>query len=181
MNDWDGGFGNKPVTKESIAKVHMPESELLDEAQRARMEGEIKALLRAAQKVPVGNVVGRCYTMDGTPASDVVQGAKPGQVRLPDLDVPYIGAHNHASGLSFSEDDIREFIARQNMKWLIAVGNNGKVYMMEKIARYDEARIKKLEYKLSLGIEAATMKTEIMQLLMNFYKEARDYGLFYYS
>ncbi|MDD4851236.1 MAG: hypothetical protein PHO10_11155 [Gemmiger sp.] len=117
--------------------------------------------------------------MDGNPASDMVCSARPSQVRLPDLDVPYIGAHNHASELTFSPGDIRQFIKRPNLKVLTAVGNDGTVYTMEKTPDFDATTLRNAQRRLKSEIGKAETNEAIQGLVQNFLEGADAYGLLY--
>lgn len=134
----DGSYDltNEPVTDESIANVQLVKPEGWSDEAAAKLQEANQAILAEAKQYPIGTEVSKAVTADFSQASDVIVGTE-GEVTIPRMSVPYIGIHNHPDGLPFSPPDIANFIAREDMKILVAVGNNGVVYLMQKTADYD--------------------------------------------
>ena len=44
----------------------------------------------------------------------------------------FLVMHNHPSDLHFSRRDLKTFVDAENMSVLIAIGNNGSIYIVEK-------------------------------------------------
>ena len=60
-----------------------------------------------------------------------------GVVKGISFDEPYISIHNHPSGESFSGRDIDKFAYDKNHKAMCVVGNNGKIYVLQKQSAYN--------------------------------------------
>jgi len=56
---------------------------------------------------------------------------------MPRYDEPHILIHSHPSGGTFSHTDLQNFVFRENLMTMTAVGNNGQVYMLSKREQYD--------------------------------------------
>lgn len=102
-------------------------------------------------------------------------------MRITDPNVPYIAMHTHPSGLEFSSIDIQKFAMHRNMVMLTAVGNNGRVFALERKSDCDNDMASFLVQQLTEKEQNAIQKTEVIQHLRNFYKEAKRYGIEYYS
>lgn len=58
-------------------------------------------------------------------------------------DEDYVVIHNHPSGLTFSPRDLKVLIGKSSIRIMIALGNNGKIYILEKKdVLTDEQKIK---------------------------------------
>ena len=137
LDDIMGGY--LLVTEQSIEAVQPFTCRVLDEAGQQALARAHRELLQAAAAHPVGTEVACCYGLDMQPLSKIIISGQQGRVRIPDQDVPYIAAHTHPSGLTFSPSDIRRFALRENMRMLTAVGNDGTVYAIEKTAQFDRS------------------------------------------
>ena len=99
----------KEITAQSIQRIQPFACETLDAAGSRALANAHKKLLLEARKVPLGTEKARCYGLDMQPLSKIIISGQQGRVRIPDQDVPYIAAHTHPSGLTFSPSDIRRF------------------------------------------------------------------------
>ena len=91
-------------------------------------------MLRIASGQPVETEVAAVYTLDMAQLGEVV--GEEDKVAIPDYLVPHIVTHNHPDCLIFSPSDIRQFILRDATVIATAVGNNGTVYLMQKLDSY---------------------------------------------
>ena len=113
--------------------------------------------------------------------SKIIISGQQGRVRIPDQDVPYIAAHTHPSGLTFSPSDIRRFALRENMRMLTAVGNDGTVYAIEKTAPFDWSGLLALFRDSEIRLSAAKDPKELQEIMQQLLKEAKQYGANFYA
>ena len=176
-------FEDKPVTKESIARIKPVSSQLLDATGQKRLAIIHKNLLMAVYKAPIGTEYGECYNLNMerlTPRPRV--GEKLGRIRLPDFDEPYIAVHNHPNGQTFSVGDIQRVLERPNLKMLTAVGNNGQVYAMEKASVFSLEPLKAMIDELKEQHPDYVQNGDIhLQLVETFFERAKRYGLHLYT
>ena len=102
-------------------------------------------------------------------------------MNLPRQDVPYIAIHNRPSGLTLSPGDIRSFAASPNMRMLIAVGNNGKVFAVEKTVNFRTADVLIRVSEIKNRIEQAKDAQEGLSIMQDFLQEAEKYGFIYHT
>lgn len=177
----ENGSGYLPITQQSLEAVQSFACRTLDEAGQRVLAEAHRELLRIAYGQPAGTEVARCYGLDMRPLGEIVPGDKPGRVRIPDQTVPYIAAHTHPSGMTFSPGDIRGFVNRENMRILTAVGNDGSIYALERTEGYNALAVRDLTQRLEERIARAGANDQIMEALNGFLKEVRQYGVQYYT
>lgn len=170
-----------PITGKSIEAVQPFTCRALDEAGQQELARAHRELLREAATHPVGTEAARCYGMDMRPLGETIIGGQQGRVRIPDQNVPYIAAHTHPSGLTFSPPDIRRFALRENMRMLTAVGNDGTVYAIEKTAQFDRSGLLALFRDSEIRLAAAKDTKELQETMQQFLKEAKQYGANFYA
>lgn len=169
------------VTEQSIEAVQPFTCRVLDEAGQQALARAHRELLQAAAAHPVGTEVACCYGLDMQPLSKIIISGQQGRVRIPDQDVPYIAAHTHPSGLTFSPSDIRRFALRENMRMLTAVGNDGTVYAIEKTAQFDRSGLLALFRDSEIRLAAAKDPKELQEIMQQLLKEAKQYGANFYA
>lgn len=177
----ESGSGYLPITQASLDAVKPFACRTLDDAGQQALAQAHRELLQAATEQPAGVEVALCYGLDMQPLGEIIPGDKPGQVRIPDQNIPYIAAHTHPSGLTFSTGDIRNFAKRQRLQMLTAVGNNGRVYAVEKTEKFDSfgtlERLDTVEKELSQAKSAQEAQT----IMERFLKGAGANGIQYYA
>lgn len=179
LDDIMGGY--LLVTEQSIEAVQPFTCRVLDEAGQQALARAHRELLQAAAAHPVGTEVACCYGLDMQPLSKIIISGQQGRVRIPDQDVPYIAAHTHPSGLTFSPSDIRRFALRENMRMLTAVGNDGTVYAIEKTAQFDWSGLLALFRDSEIRLAAAKDPKELQEIMQQLLKEAKQYGANFYA
>lgn len=179
LDDIMGGY--LLVTEQSIEAVQPFTWRVLDEAGQQALARAHRELLQAAAAHPVGTEVACCYGLDMQPLSKIIISGQQGRVRIPDQDVPYIAAHTHPSGLTFSPSDIRRFALRENMRMLTAVGNDGTVYAIEKTAQFDRSGLLALFRDSEIRLAAAKDPKELQEIMQQLLKEAKQYGANFYA
>lgn len=179
LDDITGGYLS--VTAQSIKAVQPFSCRVLDEAGQQALAKAHQELLREAAAHPVGTEAARCYGLDMRPLGETIISGQKGQVRIPDQDVPYIAAHTHPSGLTFSPSDIRRFALRENMRMLTAVGNDGTVYAIEKTAQFDRSGLLALFCNSEIRLAAAKDPKELQEIMQQLLKEAKQYGANFYA
>lgn len=95
-----------------------------------------------------------------------------GTVSIQELDVPFMSIHNHPSGETFSAKDVHLFCGHPNEMMMAVIGNNGKIYALEKTRNYSVKWI-----KLQLAIEDLN-DDNIGDIVFG---KAEEYGLRYYE
>lgn len=179
LDDIMGGY--LLVTEQSIEAVQPFTCRVLDEAGQQALARAHRELLQAAAAHPVGTEVACCYGLDMQPLSKIIISGQQGRVRIPDQDVPYIAAHTHPSGLTFSPSDIRRFALRENMRMLTAVGNDRTVYAIEKTAQFDRSGLLALFRDSEIRLAAAKDPKELQEIMQQLLKEAKQYGANFYA
>lgn len=179
LDDIKGGY--LPVTEQSIKAVQPFTCRVLDKAGQQALARAHRELLQSAAAHQMGTEVARCYGMDMRPLGETIISGQKGRVRIPDQDVPYIAAHTHPSGLTFSPSDIRRFALRENMRMLTAVGNDGTVYAIEKTAQFDRSGLLALFRDSEIRLAAAKDTKELQETMQQFLKEAKQYGANFYA
>ena len=179
LNDIRGGY--LPVTEKSIKAVRPFGCRTLDEAGQQALASAHQELLQAAAAHPVGTEVARCYGLDMRPLSETIIGGQQGRVRIPDQNVPYIAAHTHSSGMTFSPGDIRGFAVRENMRMLTAVGNDGIVYAIEKTPQFDRDKILALFHDAENRLATLQNQQEVNEAMQQLLKGVKQYGANFYA
>ena len=87
------------------------------------------------------------------------------------MNVPYLSIHNHASGETFSSRDIQKFVADEKASALCVVGNNGKVFILEKTDSFNWVQF---GIKTHSFIESSDYNLQVLN-------GAEQYGLQYYE
>lgn len=177
----DNGDGYLSITEQSIEKVEPFSCLTLNEAGQQALAQAHRELLQEAAAHPAGTETARCYGLDMRAVGETIIGDRQEGVQIPDQDVPYIAAHTHPSGMTFSPADIRLFAKRSNMRMLTAVGNNGIVYAVEKTPQFDKkgmlALFRGAEARLAQLNDLQKVNATMQQLL----REAKQYGANFYA
>lgn len=179
LDDITGGYLS--VTAQSIKAVQPFTCRVLDEAGQQELARAHRELLQSVDDNPVGTEAARCYGLDMRPLGETIISGQKGRVRIPDQNVPYIAAHTHPSGLTFSPSDIRRFALRENMRMLTAVGNDGTVYAIEKTAQFDRSGLLALFCDSEIRLATAKDPKELQEIMQQLLKEAKQYGANFYA
>ena len=120
-----------PVTGESINRVALVESRFLSPENNRKLQESHQSLLRVVMDQPVGTEAFRAYDSEmGLLDSRI---GMLGKVKVPRFNQNYIVIHNHPSGETFSMGDVTAFLANDKLRMMTAVGNDGSVYLFEKV------------------------------------------------
>ena len=122
------------ITDETIQSVPAVKPDGWSNEQAAQLQEAHRELLRLAQNYPIETEVAKIYTLDMEQLDQVIGGDS--LVYIPLCSTPHIVMHNHPDGLIFSPNDIRQFFLRDATIIATAVGNNGDVYLMQKLEHY---------------------------------------------
>ena len=175
-------LGYKEITIQSIQHIQPFACETLDAAGSRALANAHKKLLLEARKVPLGIEKARCYGLDMQPLGEYITGQRAGSVRVPNYSTPHIVIHNHPSGLTFSPGDILGFAARDSMRMLTIVGNDGSIYALEKTAATNPELLTKAATKLNVSAnEPSLMPQSKINLVTYFLEEIAQYGVNYYA
>ena len=175
-------LGYKEITIQSIQRIQPFACETLDAAGSRALANAHKKLLLEARKVPLGIEKARCYGLDMQPLGEYITGQRAGSVRVPNYSTPHIVIHNHPSGLTFSPGDILGFAARDSMRMLTIVGNDGSIYALEKTATTNPELLTKAATKLNVSANEPSLTPQSkINLVTNFLEEIAQYGVNYYA
>lgn len=177
----EGSEGYVPITRESIEAVRPFSCQTLDTEASNALASAHKRLLAQAAAHPAGTETARSYGLDMQPLGKTSVGQKPGSVRISNQSVPYILIHNHPDGLTLSPTDILGFVTHDNLRMMTAVGNNGRVYAVEKLPGYDKGMLQELSEKLTVQAQEAKNVEDIVQAVETFFEEVKPYGVRYYA
>ena len=167
----DSSYDFKPVTDEainSIPEINEFDSKELNQA----VHDSCKQILLDVRDDPPGTEATVSISLDTKIKSEVQKG-NPGEGTVKDipLNVPYVSIHNHASGETFSNRDISKFAANEKARALCVVGNNGKVYLLQKTKTFNW---------IHFGIETVGID-DSPDYALKVIKGAEKYGLRYYE
>lgn len=172
----------KEITAQSIQRIQPFACETLDAAGSRALANAHKKLLLEARKFPLGTEKARCYGLDMQPLGEYITGQRAGSVRVPNYSTPHIVIHNHPSGLTFSPGDILGFAARDSMRMLTIVGNDGSIYALEKTATTNPELLTKAATKLNVSANEPSLTPQSkINLVTNFLEEIAQYGVNYYA
>ena len=202
----------KPVTEKSIADI--PKLKVFTESNSVtyrqanllndRYQNASKNLLREVKKYPIGTEVSIVYDENMKPIKGCgyVVG-KIGSVKIDNPNVPYHAFHNHASGQTFSVEDLINMTNRPQQLSLSATGNNSSVYSMIKTQKandtaynnfltksindksifggfsYLDLRKGKVDISIFSEKQIENLKSKIIQFSSNCAKEGEKYGYRY--
>ena len=172
----------KEITIQSIQRIQPFACKTLDAAGSRALANAHKKLLLEARKVPLGIEKARCYGLDMQPMGEYITGQRAGSVRVPNYSTPHIVIHNHPSGLTFSPGDILGFAARDSMRMLTIVGNDGSIYALEKTAATNPELLTKAATKLNVSANEPSLTPQSkINLVTYFLEEIAQYGVNYYA
>lgn len=100
-----------------------------------RIQAAHKALLEYVKDQPVGTEAAFGLSMDGAVVAQNM--GEMGRVTLPYLPYDHIVIHNHPDCGPLSHKDIEQFIWRDGLQGVTAVGNDGSIYGLFKGPDYD--------------------------------------------
>ena len=202
----------KPVTEKSIADI--PKLKVFTESNSVtyrqanllndRYQNASKNLLREVKKYPIGTEVSIVYDENMKPIKGCgyVVG-KIGSVKIDNPNVPYHAFHNHASGQTFSVEDLINMTNRPQQLSLSATGNNSSVYSIIKTQKandtaynnfltksindksifggfsYLDLRKGKVDISIFSEKQIENLKSKIIQFGSNCAKEGEKYGYRY--
>ena len=166
------------ITTQSIQNVGLVHSELLGERENRALQNANKRLLMEASRQPLGTEVGVVYSMDMKQVGKYILGGD-GSVKIPRQNFDHIVLHNHPDCGTFSFGDLDIFSRRDNLKIVIAVGNNGDVYLVEKTARYNRNDFHQKVTQIKDAGEWKTSPQKANEIIDTFLQEANIYGIFY--
>ena len=202
----------KPVTEKSIADI--PKLKVFTESNSVtyrqanllndRYQNASKNLLREVKKYPIGTEVSIVYDENMKPIKGCgyVVG-KIGSVKIDNPNVPYHAFHNHASGQTFSVEDLINMTNRPQQLSLSATGNNSSVYSIIKTQKandtaynnfltksindksifggfsYLDLRKGKVDISIFSETHIENLKSKIIQFSSNCAKEGEKYGYRY--
>lgn len=167
-----------PVTSKSIRSVKPVNSRILDKKRQKMLAERNKELLEYIKDEPVGTEAIAYYDMNlkelAKRKGDI------GHVGALKVKGEHIVIHNHPSGNTFTHTDIRSFVTNIETAMMVAVGNSGKVYTLEKGDDYDGFKINQL---LTPILEKWEKKEYTVDTYMNdinqFLSEVKDYGAYF--
>ena len=174
----------------SISSVQPFACETLDSSGQRQLQNAHKHLLMTAFKQPSGVEVGRVFDLHMKPLTQDIVGTSGGHsVRLPDQNEPYVAIHTHPACDNFSNGDLSNFANDSNLKLLTAVGHNGHVYAIEKIASYNAVQAQSITNKLRIQISKLVesdlsneqVLTKAESLISECIKELQNYGIMFYE
>lgn len=173
----DKGYKGIPITEEAIRRVPQVRPDGWSQEQAKRLQTAHRELLRAVMDKPVGTEAGAVYAPDMRLIERKIGEYAGHQIVAPLCHEPHIFVHNHPSGLTFSENDIKGFINSADMALLTAVGNNGSVYALQKSDDYSAADFVKAYVRASLELKQAKNPSEYAKIMDRFLKGAEKYGV----
>lgn len=176
----DTGQSGIPITEEAIQRVPLVRPERWTEEQAVKLQDAHRELLQSVIDKPVGTEAGAIYSPDmklleRRAGDDAMQ-----QISMPRYDEPHILIHSHPSGGTFSHTDLQNFVFRENLMTMTAVGNNGQVYMLSKREQYDGFKTY-IALNTELPVLEKFVESDDLQGYLSeidsFIRELRSYGV----
>lgn len=124
------------INDKAISAVKPVKSNILSKHQQKQLAKKHKDLLTYVQDDPVGTEAIAYYDMNFKELARYK--GKIGHVDGRAVKGKHIAIHNHPSGNTFTHTDIRSFILNPDMAMLTAVGNDGKVFALEKSIHFND-------------------------------------------
>ncbi len=175
----DTGYQGVPITEEAIQRVPLVQPEGWSIEQAERLQAAHRDLLRAVMDKPVGTEAGAVYTPDMRLIERKI--GKEHQISIPQYAEPYVFIHNHPSGLTFSISDIENFGTRFDLEIMTAVGNDGTIYFLQKIAEYSPAGFSKALLMEQQKLQKLQTPQEYAEEINWFLEGAAQYGIRFIS
>lgn len=139
------------ITKQSVKSVKPVKSSILSPKAQKQFAKKHKELLEYIKEDPIGTEAIAYYDMELNELAKYK--GKIGHVDGRLVAGNHIVIHNHPSGNIFTHTDIHTFIENFNTQIMSVVGNNGKVYTLEKTDNYDG-------FKLAMNLSPIIEKFE---------------------
>lgn len=171
-----------PITDEAIQRVPLVRPSGWSQEQAVRLQEAHRELLQAVRDKPVGTEAGAVYTMDMRLVEQKIGESAGQQIDMPRCDEPHILIHNHPSGMIFSPGDVNSFGLRVDTTVLTAIGNNGIVYVLQKLESYDTAG-----FAMAFGkdcvekLHSAKTAIEAADIMQEFLLGVQKYGVRFIS
>lgn len=175
----DTGYQGVPITEEAIQRVPLVQPDGWSIEQAERLQTAHRDLLRAVMDKPVGTEAGAVYTPDMRLIERKI--GKEHQISIPQYAEPYVFIHNHPSGLTFSISDIENFGTRFDLEIMTAVGNDGTIYFLQKIAEYSPAGFSKALLMEQQKLQKLQTPQEYAEEINWFLEGAAQYGIRFIS
>ena len=181
-------IGNIQIDSNSISNISLIKIDGFTKQQNKQLQRLHKHLIKKAARYSVGTETSATYTIDLRELSFVKGNERSTPIRT--HDIPYIGIHNHPSGYTLGYEDVERFLLNPNMKMISAVGNNGKVYLLQKTEDYSFADFTVYLNNSMKNRFGTTDLNEIAQKFTpdeyvafceNAWKEAENFGFKYYN
>ena len=128
----------KPVTMEAVKSLKAFSCETLDAEKQKKLMNVNKRMLTKAISQPLGTEIGQAFDLNMSKLTDQIIGENKNRVYVPDQSVPYIVTHTHPDCNPLSHGDLLLFAEQDNLKMIVAVGHDGKVFAAEKIKGYNQ-------------------------------------------
>ncbi|MDE6580481.1 MAG: hypothetical protein K2K41_08115, partial [Ruminiclostridium sp.] len=174
---YSGELKNHPITDDTIDKLKplniegfsKEECELLCEAE--------KNLLRYVKDQPLGTEGVICLNMDFSEIERHLGNASNGSIGLGWHDVDCIVLHNHPDGLIFSYKDYETFSRSDEIKILMAVGNNGNVFFIQKTENFNMYEFDFETFKIKQKYPKVMSVEDHLKYSEEIFEEIKKYGV----
>lgn len=170
MNYKDSSSNQVKITKRSIDSVSDITTFSSEELNRTVTE-KCREVLNDLKNDAVGTEETVSIKVSSLKSEKRKGGQGEGTVQGIEFDEPYISIHNHPSGETFSGRDIDKFAYSTNHIAMCVVGNNGKVYILQKNTDFDW---------VSFAINSFDIQSKA-DYAENVLKGAEKYGFKYYK
>lgn len=166
------------ITAKSVQNVGQVQSELLGAERSRSLQNANKRLLVRAAKEELGHEVGVVYSMDMKQVGGYLTGAA-GNVKIPRQNVDHIILHNHPDCGTFSFADLWRLADRDHLKMVVAVGNDGSVYLVEKTAGYAPRQFREKLREMEAKGEWKASPQAYESEMESFLQGGNTYGIHY--
>ncbi len=136
-----------------------------------------KNLLKYVKDQPVGTEGVICLNMDLSEKERYIGNPQSGSVHLKRYDEDCVILHNHPDGLILSERDYITFSQREEIKILVAVGNNGNVFIIQKTDNFNMFEFDFESYRIRQKYPQTMSIEEHLKYSEELFEEMRKYGV----
>ena len=168
-------------TKESVERIPWIKLDGMSDEQAISLQDAHKSVLRAVMDSKAPDHEAGCFILDDYSGTTPFVSKHQGNIDFPETPSNAIGTiHSHPTGYMFSIDDIGAFTMNGDLSIMTVVGNNGKIYVLQKTDFFDvsgysaylnEQIERHPDYK-----ETAESYISFMEEVLN---ESRKYGFAY--
>ena len=125
-------------TQETVEHIPLVKLDGMTDAQTVSLQNAHKAVLQAVVDSQIPDHEAGCFILDDYSSTSPFVSSHQGNIDFPGTPLNAVGTiHSHPTGYMFSMDDITTFAINGDLSIMTVVGNNGKIYVLQKTELFD--------------------------------------------